>query len=79
MATLRVSSGFVQILDGLGKIRDFRTLSEKRVTAFTREALRRKYGKAAIRVSCSANCEGSNWNGICWLNGKELNYCISTL
>ena len=62
---LRVSNGYAQGLPGLGKLPDFRTLSQKRITACARDALGRKYGYTLVKVSR------------CSIKGESLEYCIS--
>jgi hypothetical protein len=82
MPILRVANGFTQTLPGLGKIQTFSGLSEKRITKCAREALREKYcPHISVRVSCAADFdrEASTWTGLCWLNGEEFIYRISTL
>ena len=77
MAKLSVTNGYSKEVPGLGKVRPFCALSEKRITRCTRETLRAKYGNAAVEVSCSANFDGTNWTGACEINGEPLRYRIS--
>lgn len=78
MPVLRVSNGYQQHLDGLGKVQAFSALSEKRITKCTREALRKQFGFDAIEVSCSAIFDGASWLGQCRISGQPLKYRIST-
>ena len=77
MASLKVSNGYEQSLAGLGKIRQFERLSEKRITKCVREALRRQHRINGVKVSCSAHFLNSRWHGVCWIGGQEFNYIIS--
>jgi hypothetical protein len=77
MPTLRVSNGLTQTIGGLGKIRHFNSLSEKRVTKCTRDTLRTLCANCIIRVSCSASFSNSSWNGVCWIDDQEFSYSIS--
>lgn len=76
MARLKVTNGYSEELTGLGKIRPFCALSEKRITRCTRENLRAKYGYAAVQVSCSAAFDGTDWRGACEINGVPLQYRV---
>ena len=78
MPTLSVKNGYHQPLDGLGKITAFQNLSQKRVTKATREALRRRFGRDSVVVSCSASFTGTEWTGECTINDEGFTYRIST-
>jgi hypothetical protein len=77
MPTLRVSNGYSKDLPGLGRVRDFHALSQKRITKCTRETLRSRYGHEAVTVSCSASFDGSDWAGQCVIAGDQFKYLIS--
>ena len=76
MPTLLVENGFMCALSGLGKIRPLATLSEKRITRATREALRGRYGYDRVEVSCSARLRGLEWRGRCEIDGVLYTYQI---
>ena len=65
-------------LPGLGKVRPFATLSEKRITKATRDALRDRYGVNGVEVSCSAKMRDKQWWGECEIDGISYSYRIST-
>lgn len=77
MPTLKVSDGVSITLLGLGKIRPFARLSQKRITKSVRIALIKKYGEKLDWVSCSASFADSEWHGICRVGGSELTYTIT--
>jgi hypothetical protein len=76
MPALRVSNGYVQVLPGLGKNRNFGSLSEKRITGCVREALRSRYGQNQVHTSCSATFSGSEWKGRRFINGYAFEYSV---
>ena len=76
MPTLIVTNGWSHTIQGLGRNHPFPSLSEKRVTKATREALRWKYGFGQVRVSCAAEFESGVWRGCCWIGGQEHGYVI---
>ena len=76
---MKVSNGYTKDLPGLGSMRDFGALSEKRITRCTRETLRNRYGHNAVEVSCSAAFDGSDWTGECVIGEESHKYLISTL
>jgi hypothetical protein len=78
MPTLRGSNGFNAVLPGLGKNRNFKDLSEKRVTKCAREALRRQYGECLDFVSCDSTFVSLHWHGKFGVNGQQFTYIIST-
>jgi|GEM_PF-1978954 len=76
MAVLEVENGYRATIPGLGKIRSFRRLSEKRITKTVREALRMQYGDANIEVCCAACFEDDHWEGSCKILGTQHPYSV---
>jgi len=77
MPVLKVSNGYTQNLLGLGKLQDFRTLSQRRITDCVRDTLGRKYGRTLVKVPRSVTFEGSEWSGRCVVWGQSLTYRVS--
>ena len=75
--TLCVTNGFSTVIPGLGRNKPIKDLSEKRITKATREALRKKYGKSSVKVSCSAKFNNGRWRGKCKIQGSAYDYEIS--
>jgi hypothetical protein len=73
--TARLVLSDIRKLDipGLGSQREFRQLSQKRITKAVRAALREQYG-TDVEVSCSATCNGGIWAGTCRVNGTSYSY-----
>jgi hypothetical protein len=78
MPVLRLSNGYTQNLLGLGKLSDFRTLSQRRIADCARDALGRKYGRTLVRVPSSVTFDGSEWSGRCVVWGQSLTYRIAS-
>jgi hypothetical protein len=76
MPQLRISNGLAEALPGLGRIQKFTRLSEKRVTKCVRKALRARYGQDGVKVSCSAELDGTSWVGQCRIGGFRFEYRI---
>jgi hypothetical protein len=74
---LKVQNGYSVVISGLGKIRAFSQLSEKRITKAVREALRGKYGESSVEVSCTALFHGGSWRGRCEIDGREHEYYVA--
>ena len=67
----------VQLSYGLGKIKAFPQLSEKRITKAVREELRRKYGESRVEVSCTALFHEGCWRGRCEIDGSKYEYRVA--
>jgi len=76
MAFLIVQNEYSSKLPGLGKIRPFPELSEKRITKAVRKNLRSKYGDINVKVSCKAFFFEGMWLGECEIVGKKYKYEI---
>ena len=61
-------------IPGLGSQREFRELSQKRITKAVSTALRNEYGTDNVEVSCSAMCYGGIWSGKCRVKGTAYSY-----
>lgn len=77
MNTLTVTDGYVSDLPGLGKIRELKCLSEKRITGAVRANLRLKYGDENVHVTCKPEPISNGWRGGCTINGKHFGYTVS--
>jgi hypothetical protein len=77
MPVLQVENGYRADIPGLGKIRVFAQLSEKRITRAVREELRRKYGEPKVEVSCTALFHKGHWRGRCEIDGRRYEYRVA--
>jgi len=76
MAFLIVKNGYSSKLSGLGKIKPFAELSDKRITKAVRKNLCSEYGDINIKVSCKAFFLKGTWHGECEITGKKYKYEI---
>jgi hypothetical protein len=76
MNILILTNGYTAPIAGLGKMRELRSLSEKRITKAVRSELRARYGLREVTVSCSARLLTDGWHGRCKINGNPLQYKI---
>jgi len=62
----------------IGRNKPIHALSEKRITAGTRDKLREHFIDMSIMVSCSAiQIAHGIWQGRCWLNGNHITFYVS--
>ena len=73
---LLVPNLYKDTIPGLGTIRRFEILSEKRVTSAIREKLRVKFGESQVHVTCKASFQDGFWKGQCEINGKSNSYIV---
>lgn len=75
MIVLELSALKISIpIPGLGIIRKFSSLSQKRITKSVRNILRNEIDNFEVKVSCTADFHLDKWNGICWIDNQQYRY-----
>jgi hypothetical protein len=63
-------------IDGLGRRKPLRELSDKRITMAVRQVLRKQFGFDNVMVPCATLQRDGTWVGECLLDEVKFNYRV---